>query len=548
MTTAAAPRSSDAGGAGTQDLRHYVAAARRNLILGLVVTAVVVAAVAAYLARTPSVYTGRASLTINVITSTPFEANVRPDLLVVAGTETKIATSSAVIDRAAELLGRTGQGRRVAAGVTVTVPPKSQVLMVEYDAASAGDAAAGANAVATAYLEHRASEAQAGQREALRQIDDHLTPLREELAKVNGALASQPAGSSAARDSTASRDVLTSQLSAIRQRQSAIATMPLVPGELVTRAQPPTAPSAPHRSQVLLAGLLIGLVLGLVAAFVRDRNNPAVRDVPELEAAAGLPLLARIPAEPTLRRRPVGLAVVTRPAGTTAEAFRRCRARVSALDGRGESARPLLVVDTGRDNAAGVIAANLAVTLARSRQRVVLVLVEDRLEAVQQVLGVGPGPGLSDVLQGRATLAQVLVPVRDVLDLQVLRPGTDAGQLPDLLADRDWQQIEQELSEAVGRVVIGAPSSTERLGTVLELARSSRTLLVAERGRSTRVAVAGIVDDLDLVKTQWAGVLLRGRLRSGSSRPRSKGPAVADAAPKDDEHLRPVEDTVVGNA
>ena len=505
----------------TIDVRHYFRVLRRKKLLIAAVTGLVLLAALGYLARTPVTYTGRSTVIIKVITSTPFENSVRPDLLVVPATEAKIAASTKVADRAAALIGKRGEEKEVRRGVQVNVAPKSQVLAIEYKAPSPKEAAAGANAFAAAYLEHRAAQALDARDKTVAEMTENVNRLREELSRTNAELSRQERGSPTYEDNAAYREVLRLQITNVRDRQSLLATMPTDGGEIVSEAAIPAGPSAPNRTQVLLAALLVGIVLGLVVAFVRDRLDPAIRDAAELEEASGLPLLATIPGDLPLGRRSGVLAAVERPYDVGAEAYRRCRAAIVAMHEKGATRKQILVIDTGRSNAGCEVAANLAVTMQRGGNRVVLIFAEGGHRKLYAALGVRHGPGLSEVLKKSIPVGKAL----QGKSVRVLTAGVADGELPDLVTGDRMQSLLAHLSASFDYILIGGPSTTARFGTVLELARSSRTVLVAERGRSSREGTRALVSQLDLLGAQWDGCILRGRVTA-----EHKGPLMSLAA------------------
>jgi polysaccharide biosynthesis transport protein len=520
------------------DVRQYIRVLQRKKLLVVAVAGLVILAAIGYLARTPPSYTGRSTVIIKVITSTPFEANVRSDLLVVPATEAKIATSGKVAARAAALMGRPGDQRQVRRNVSVNVPPKSQVLTIQYQGASAKEAAEGANAFAAAYLEHRAADALQDRDKSVAEMTDNVNKLRAELTRTNLALSTQKKGTPAYEDNIAYSDVLRMQISNVRDRQSMLVTMPTDGGELVSEASPPAGPSAPNRTQVLIASVLIGLVLGLVVAFARDRLDPTIRDAAELEEASRLPLLATIPGESALTSRARTLAVVERPYGTAAEAYRRCRAAIAAIHEQGDTGRHVLVLDTGRTNAASEVASNLAASMQRGGHRVVLIVAEAGHGKLYASLGVHRGPGLSEVLKETVSVRRALQGNR----LRVLTAGNDEADLPDLVSGDRMRGLLAELSANFDYVIVAAPSTTTRFGTVLEFARSGRIVLVAQQGRSSREAIRNLVAELDLIGAQWDGCVLRGRSSAESralwqpsiSRARRRAPAKRAERPRQD--------------
>ncbi|MGH3476591.1 MAG: YveK family protein, partial [Nocardioidaceae bacterium] len=103
-------------------------------------------------------------------------------------------------------------------------------------------------------------------------------------------------------------------------------------GEVAQIISPPSLPSDPTRPNFYLViglGLMVGLGLGIAVAYAWDRLSPRLRDVADVEAQAGLPVLASIP---TVRAAPGERLVVGSARSTSgAEAYGKLTARVLSL-------------------------------------------------------------------------------------------------------------------------------------------------------------------------------------------------------------------------
>jgi non-specific protein-tyrosine kinase len=164
----------------------------------------------------------------------------------------------------------------------------------------------------------------------------------------------------------------------------------------------------PRRSAML--GFGVAVLLGLAAAFLWEALDRRVRDEGEIQRMLGLPLLARLPA-PQQAGGQDRLAMLDGAAEGDAEAVRRLRSNVE-LANLDVNARVIMVTSSVSGEGKSVTVANLAVSLARSGRRVVLVDLDLRKPAVGRLMGIGYRPGLTDVAIERITLERALVPVR----------------------------------------------------------------------------------------------------------------------------------------
>jgi len=98
-------------------------------------------------------------------------------------------------------------------------------------------------------------------------------------------------------------------------------------------------------------------------------------------------------------------------------------------------------------------ACNLAVVLAETEQRIVLLDADVRRPMVHTFLGVSYKPGLSDFVDGRATYDEVVQ--RGVLEnLDFVASGSTTPQASKILASRKMEDLVAELKAHYDLVVI----------------------------------------------------------------------------------------------
>jgi uncharacterized protein involved in exopolysaccharide biosynthesis len=169
-------------------------------------------------------------------------------------TERVVATSTEVLTLAAKKLHCLSPAE-LRATIEVNVPKASQVLEFTSTMASADQAAASANAVATAYTDHRVATAE----KAVSTATDNLT---KRIADLTTQIAALPESSSVAR-------ALQVQVEALQERQAALAATTFYSGSLVSPASAPSTSTKPPLAVFLAAGLFLGLFLGAFAALIR---------------------------------------------------------------------------------------------------------------------------------------------------------------------------------------------------------------------------------------------------------------------------------------
>jgi tyrosine-protein kinase len=277
---------------------------------------------------------------------------------------------------------------------------------------------------------------------------------------------------------------------------------------LITPASLPSSPSSPNYLVDVFAALVLGLGLGIATAALRDHLDDRIRGPFDLEARSGTPVLAMVPAfRPPSRRDPASkLVTVGNRGSVVAEAYRALRTRViAAATARG--ARTLLITSPAWEDK-GAVAANLAVALAQSGRRTILLCADLRWGNAHELLRVGGGEGLTTVLDRRTDLAEALC-ATSVRDLRVLPPGPLPGDPSELLQRPALRTVLGELRSHADFVVIDAPPVLATPDTVPLTQLAEMVLLVGD-AKTTRAHLQAALREVEEVAGKLIGCVLAG--------------------------------------
>jgi polysaccharide biosynthesis transport protein len=245
-----------------------------------------------------------------------------------------------------------------------------------------------------------------------------------------------------------------------------------------------------------LLGLAFGLILGLGLAFLREALDTRVRTTDEVAEQLGIPLLARVPRPPRRLRRTDRLVMINDPDGPGAEAFRILRANVDFARVEME-AKALLVTSAVEGEGKSTTAANLAVALARTGQRVVLVDLDLRRPFLHRFFDLD-GPGVTQVAMGSVTLEEALAPIPLVWPggraprngggngmrqvggmLRVLPAGPVPGNVDDVLTTHGLAGILESLRKGADIVLVD--STPLVVGDAMALTAAVDAVLIVTR-------------------------------------------------------------------
>ncbi|WP_413602944.1 polysaccharide biosynthesis tyrosine autokinase [Curtobacterium sp. Curtsp57] len=303
----------------------------------------------------------------------------------------------------------------------------------------------------------------------------------------------------AARIAAATGRVLAEVVSEIEPRTAS--GEPSVRLERVSEASVPTAPIAPRTSADLALGFAAGLASGTGLALLRAAADTRVRSAEDIDA--DVPLIGEIGMDPEASRQPL----IARDDGTTtrAEAFRSLRTNLQFLRTGGVST--IAVTSPRPAEGKTTTTLNLAIALAQSDVRTVVVDADLRRPNVASALDLEGAVGLTDLLVGRAELDDVLQEW-GFDAFSVLPAGTIPPNPSELIGSAAMEQVIADLTERFDVVLVDTPPVLAVTDAALVSTLVSTTLLVAAAGQTKRSDVRLAVTALTRVGERVDGVVL----------------------------------------
>lgn len=339
-------------------------------------------------------------------------------------------------------------------------------------------------------------------------LSDQIANLEEQLAGYEEQLQQLPEAQiqlARLRRETQVLGEIYKQLQTRRKEAEVAAAVKDPSAHVVDRAVRPREPVSPKPWLSLVLALVLGGGLGAGAAFLRERMDTALHTADDLEAAAGVPVLAVVPTMPDLLSE-------LDPMDPVAEAFRSLRTNLSFVGEERGVPGLLSVTSPLPGDGKSTVATNLALTLAGREEAgdVLLVDADLRRGELAALLGVDERPGLADVLAEGAELDSAIRPVnlRGEENLYVLPVGTRPPNPTELL---DTARMEELLSVLRGRfanVLVDVPPLNLVADAAVVGARCDGALLVARAGVSESGAVAYAMDQMEKADVRVLGAVL----------------------------------------
>ncbi|GLW33082.1 polysaccharide biosynthesis tyrosine autokinase [Actinoplanes regularis] len=247
---------------------------------------------------------------------------------------------------------------------------------------------------------------------------------------------------------------------------------------------------------------VLGLLIGAIAVAIREAVGRTVAEEDDLRRL-GLGTVGVISLDGRNGRG-------EHPDQALAEAFRRLRSLLPGVtDGRRGSprGRALLLAGPGRKEGTTAVSCGLAIALAETGARVVLVDANLRTPGVGRYLSLDPVPGLAEVLSGTAQVPDVLCESLNGR-LTVLPAGEQVPDPGGLLASPRLPATVRTLTERFDVVLVDAPplngpADAAVLGKVTDSA-----LLVVRANRTRTADVERSLELLEKIGAKLAGAVL----------------------------------------
>jgi capsular exopolysaccharide synthesis family protein len=274
--------------------------------------------------------------------------------------------------------------------------------------------------------------------------------------------------------------------------------------QTIQEATAPTSPSSPRTALNTALGTLIGLLVGLGVATARSVLDTKVRDSDDVAEATGFAVLGASTFDPKSRRRP--LIVHSNPHDPRAEAFRSLRTNLSFADVETRS-RSITVTSSLPGEGKTTVASNLALTLAESGAKVVVVDGDLRRPRLAERMGLDGAIGLTDVLIGRLELDEVLQPWGDQ-KLTILPSGSVPPNPSELLGSTAMKTLVSHLTAEFDFVIIDAPPLLPVTDAAVLTRLTDGALVVVASGRTRAFEVQAAAEKIGRIEGRVIGAVL----------------------------------------
>ncbi len=275
----------------------------------------------------------------------------------------------------------------------------------------------------------------------------------------------------------------------------------------------------PKLSIILALATLLGLFLGGASATLGEIQNRSLRTAQDIERVADLPILSQIPSLKSISDRKY-LSFIKKSGSMLAptlctahdsksqesEVFRGLRTLLFFRAAE-VNAKTFAITSSNSGDGKSTLSGNLAVSIAQSGRKVLLVECDMRQPAVAKLFACDNGLGISDVLNKKITLEKATKRT-EVDNLDSLSAGTLPSNPAELLASKEFGKLIEQIEDIYDFVILDCPPVLAVADPCIVAAVADAVLVVVRLNPQSRVELRRTIDMLKDVNALTIGIVV----------------------------------------
>ncbi|HUT63689.1 MAG TPA: AAA family ATPase [Anaerolineae bacterium] len=295
---------------------------------------------------------------------------------------------------------------------------------------------------------------------------------------------------------------------------------------------------------ISLLGLFLGMVIGLVAAFIFEALDTSIGTIEDVETYLNVPVIGLIPHiesenlkiehmtskraknyDQEISEDQAMLVIHYAPKSVLAESYRALRTNIQFISFEQEAKVLLFTSSSPREGKTTTIV-NLALTMAQSNNRVLLVDADLRKPSIFRIFGLERDRGLSEIILGNHHWKDCIKTVTDIIigelgmsDI-ILTPGIDnlhiitCGAIPqnpsELLNSESMDDFISDIRKEYDMVLFDCSPTLPATDSAVLGRKVDGVVLTYAVGRISRGSLKQAKAQMDNVKARVIGVVLNG--------------------------------------
>ena len=268
---------------------------------------------------------------------------------------------------------------------------------------------------------------------------------------------------------------------------------------VVQKAETPLVPSSPKLWLNIALGFFVGMAGGIGTAIIIENLDTTLYSAEQIESLSYAAVLGRIP----LSRN----TDITSYGNTPfEEAFGHLSHKLLSLS-QEKQLHSLLITSSEPGEGKSTIISNLAISLALTGKRVVLVDSNLRVPGLHNRFDVKNENGLADIIYENMPLKDVIQP-GELPNLSLITSGTAIENPAKLLNSPRMKDLIDTLSKQYDLVLVDSPSLLPIADAAIVAQLVDEVLIVVRRGKTTRPALKLAFEQIADIKTKVLGLVI----------------------------------------
>ena len=285
---------------------------------------------------------------------------------------------------------------------------------------------------------------------------------------------------------------------------------------IVDKAEVPKNPVKPRKGLNTIIGLIVGLGAGLGVAFFLEYLDNTIKLPEDIKRHLDIPFLGIIPLYSTngnIAQEGEGalapeMVTFHSPKSILSEAYRGIRTNILFSSADTEP-QVILVSSSGPQEGKTITSINIAIAMAQSGNKVVLIDCDLRRPKVHKLFGIKKDEGMTNLLVGNRKINDVIFETK-IPNLYVIPSGPIPPNPSEILGSKRMKDLLDKLRLDFNKIIIDSPPIAAVTDSSILAKSADGVVLVVRAGETAREIVKNGVGQLKGIGAHVLGAVLNG--------------------------------------
>ena len=281
---------------------------------------------------------------------------------------------------------------------------------------------------------------------------------------------------------------------------------------IIDRAEVPRSPVKPKKKLNLLLAIIVGLVAGIGLAFFFEYLDNTIKIPEDLKQHLNIAYLGPTPLIESKGKAQAGddrspdLVCLNSPKSTASESYRGIRTNI-LFSSAGSAPQVILLTSPGPREGKTITTANLAITMAQSGSKVVVMDCDLRRPKIHHLFGVSRDRGMTNLLVGSDGIEKTLIHTQ-IPNLDLIPSGPLPPNPSEMLGSERMADLVKELRKHYTRILIDSPPITAVTDSMILSKYVDGVIVIIRAGDTVRDVAKNSIKQLQTVGAHILGGIL----------------------------------------